>query len=163
MVLDAEPPSPPSLAVEDAEEYEIDRYQHEKLAEYLEQGAWEEGFSEWMPGTDLTATEYAIVRDLDLVDDFEFIWNDDIDEVDHLAPTIPEDWTDRKVHPDLDSTVTVDLIETELDDLGEIVADVLTDYYVDWEDEQDVFGPQFNAQDDSLSEAEYSDRDEFFE
>lgn len=163
MTLDVEPPNPPSLAAKDAEEYEVDRYQHENLAEHLNQGAWEEGFREWVPNTDLTATEYAIVRDLNLIDDFEFIWSDNTNEVNYRAPTVPDEWSDENIHSDLDSIVTVALIETELDDLGDIVADVLTDYYVDWEDEQDAFGPQYNARDDSLSEAEYSDQDDLFE
>ena len=163
MSLDIEPPTPPAPSVEDGDTYEVDRYRHRDLLKYLEQGAWEEAFNQWALDTGLTEQEYTIARELDLFADFEFMWDDAAGVVDYRAPEFPEDWREREIRPDLDSVEQANVVETELDDLGDIVAGTLTVYYVEWEDETDAFGPQYNAQDDSLSEEEYSEQNEFFE
>ena len=163
MSLTIEPPRPPAPSVGDVDSYEADRYRHGDLFEYLEQGAWEEAFNQWALDTGLTEQEYTIARELDLFADFEFVWDDEAEVVDYRPPELPEDWLEREVHPDLASIEQADTVEDELDDLGDIVAGTLTVYYVEWEDQKDAFGPQYNAQDDSLSEEEYSEQDEFFE
>ncbi|WP_255166956.1 hypothetical protein [Natrononativus amylolyticus] len=145
MGLDVEPPDPPELSFVDPNEYEdatigtgtetdVD-YRREELQEFLEDGAWEEAFSEWAADTDLTDEEYAIARDLELFAGFDFFWDDFADRVGYHAPGISEDWRERGYHPEIDSWGTVSAINAELTEFGQIVSVVLKEEYIDWEAE----------------------------
>ncbi|APX95872.1 hypothetical protein [Natronorubrum daqingense] len=145
MTLEVEPPEPPELNVVDPNEYEdatisadgaedID-YRREELEEFLENGAWEEAFEEWVEDTDLDERTYAIARDLDLFAGFDFFWDDFADRVGYHAPGIPEDWQERAYHPELDTWGTVSAINAELTEFGQIVSVVLKEEYIDWEAE----------------------------
>lgn len=143
MGLEVDPPNPPELSFVDPNEYEdatisggdeteID-YRREELQGFLEDGAWEEAFEEWLEETDLEEREFEIARDLDLFVEFDFFWDDFADRVGYHAPGIPEDWQAREYHPGLDSWGTVSSINAELTEFGQLVSVVLKEEYVDWE------------------------------
>ncbi len=138
---DIEVPAPPELSFVDPNEYEdatisetgdVD-YRREELQTFLEEGAWEEAFTQWAATADLEHAEYAIIRDLSLFIEFDFFWDDFADRVGYHAPGIPEDWRERSYHPDLDSWGTVSAINAELTEFGQIVSVILKEEYIDWE------------------------------
>ena len=145
MGLDVATPDPPELSYgTDADDYEDadvggEEYRREELDEFLRGGAWEEAFAEWSAATDLDAEEFAIVRDLDLIAEFDFFWDDFAARVGYHAPGLPEDWREREIHPDIDSWGTVSAINASLTELGQTVCDVLKEEYIDWE--ADYEGP----------------------
>jgi len=145
MGLDFDLPEPPELEFVDPNEYDdttvsggdptdID-YRREELQDFLESGAWEDAFDEWMEDTDLEEREFEIIRDLDLFRQFDFFWDDFADRVGYHAPGIPEDWQAREYHPELDTWGTVSAINAELTEFGQIVSVVLKSNYIDWEAE----------------------------
>jgi hypothetical protein len=144
MPLDVETPQPPELATGvDADDYDDaevggDEYRREELGDFLAAGAWEEAFAAWRAETDVTETEFAIVRDLELLTQFDFFWDDFADRVGYHAPGLPEDWKERDLHPDLDSWRRVSSINAGLTELGQTVCDVLKSEYIDWEADYDA-------------------------
>src|SRR5699024_6791887 len=74
MSLAVETPPAPSLESGiDADAYDDadvggDEYRRAELEEFLETGAWDDAFSQWADGTGMTEAEFAIVRDLDLLE-----------------------------------------------------------------------------------------------
>ncbi|WP_266076991.1 hypothetical protein [Haladaptatus caseinilyticus] len=162
MSLDVSTPDAPTIDGEREDQYEPDGAKRSDLQEYLdgEENAWEEGFSEWAAETPLSEESYRIILELGLLDRLDFFWDAETEEVRYESPEIGDGWLN--LHPSLDSWSAVSEINEELDDLGETVAGVLTDYYVAWEAEKEVtktFGDQYNGRDDALSENE-RDRDE---
>ena len=145
MALDVDLPAPPELESHlDPDEYDDasvagDDYRREELEAFLREGAWERAFERWAADTQVDAAEFAIVRDLDLLDRFDFFWDDFADRVGYHAPGLPEDWRERDIHPDIDSWETVSSINAGLTELGQIVCDVLASDYIDWE--ADFEGP----------------------
>ena len=139
MPLDVETPSPPNLQPDvDAEEYDdvnvdVSEYHREELSEFLESGAWSEAFEVWAAETSMSEETFDVVRDLGLIQQFDFFWDDFADRVGYHAPGIPEDWRQRDVHPDLDSWETVSTINAGLTELGQTVCDVLQADYIDWD------------------------------
>lgn len=140
MTLDVETPAPPELPDVDTATYDdvdvdvdSDEYRREELETYLREGAWEEAFSEWAAYTDLDEPEFTIAEDLGLFAEFDFFWDDFADRVGYHAPGIPEDWRERKLHPDLNSWETVSGINASLAELGDTVSVTLRDEYIDWE------------------------------
>lgn len=144
MALDVDPPDPPELQAIDPNEYDDTEvaedadYRREELSRFLEAGAWEEAFEEWAEDTTMDRTTFEIVRDLDLVDRFDFFWDSYAERVGYHAPGIPEDWKQRDIHPELQSWGTVSAINAGLTELGQVVCDVLKDDYVDWETEYEA-------------------------
>ncbi len=143
-MLQVETPPPPSLNSVDPSEYDDadvggdDDYRRAELEEFLREGAWEEAFGRWAESTSVSEEEWAVVRDLDLVAEFDFFWDDFADRVGYHAPGLPEDWKERDLHPDLDSWGAVSSINAGLTELGQVACDVLKDEYVDWEAEFDA-------------------------
>lgn len=139
MALDVDTPPAPSLSVGmDADEYddvtvEGTDYRREELDEYLDGGAWAQAFDEWAAHTDVTEEEFAIVRDLDLLREFDFFWDSFADRVGYHAPGLPEDWRERDLHPALDSWGTVSAINAGLTELGQVVSETLKREYIEWE------------------------------
>jgi len=144
MSLDVEEPASPSLSPNaDVSEYEDadvqgDDYRRDELEEYLEDGAWADAFEEWAAHTDLDEEEYAIARDLEMFEEFDFFWDSFADRVGYHAPGIPEDWKARDYHPEIDSWNTVSGINAAMTEFGQIVCDVLEDEYIDWEGEYEA-------------------------
>ena len=142
-MLDVATPEPPTLNTVDPNEYEDaevggDEYHREDLERFLQEGAWEEAFEQWAATSDLSAAEWAIVEELDLVSHFDFFWDSFADRVGYHAPGLPEDWKEREIHPALDSWGKVSGINAGLTELGQVVCDVLKDEYVDWESEYEA-------------------------
>ncbi len=140
MPLEIEPPDPPTLRdAIDPEEYEDVEvvadadYRRDELSSFLREGAWAEAFDRWRGRTQMTQEEFAIVEDLDLIERFDFFWDDFADRVGYHAPGLPEDWREREIHPAIDSWETVSSINAGLTELGQVVCDVLEDEYIDWE------------------------------
>ena len=139
MGLDVDTPPPPTLETGlDADAYDDvdvlgEEYRRDELQAFLEDGAWEQAFSEWAEHAELAETEYTIARDLNLFARYDFFWDDFADRVGYHAPGLPEDWKERDLHPDLDSWGTVSAINAGLTELGQTVCDVLADEYIDWE------------------------------
>lgn len=144
MSLTVETPAPPTLESGiDADEYEDaevggDEYRRDELQDFLETGAWDEAFEQWVGETEMSETEFSIVRDLELIQRFDFFWDDFADRVGYHAPGLPEDWKERDIHPKLDSWNAVSSINAGLTELGQTVCDVLKDEYIDWEAEYEA-------------------------
>ena len=144
MALDVEPPEPPELNAVDPNEYDDaevggdDDYRRADLEAFLREGAWEEAFEQWAATAGVTAEQWEIVLDLDLIDRFDFFWDDFADRVGYHAPGLPEDWREREIHPALDSWGTVSAINAGLTELGQIVCETLKDEYIDWEAEYEA-------------------------
>lgn len=144
MSLDVETPDPPELDAHDPAEYEDVQvvadtdYRREELEGFLREGAWADAFEAWAADTALTEEEYAVAEDLDLLDEFDFFWDDFADRVGYHAPGLPEDWREREIHPELDSWSTVSSINASLTELGQVVSDLLKEEYVDWEAEYEA-------------------------
>lgn len=141
MSLDVDVPEPPELeSALDADAYDDvdvqgEDYRRDELETFLQEGAWEEAFSAWAQSTHLDESEFAIALDLDLIQEFDFFWDDFADRVGYHAPGLPENWRERNIHPDLDSWGTVSGINAAMTELGQQVCDVLKDEYIDWEAE----------------------------
>lgn len=144
MSLDVEAPAPPELDTEaDASDYDdvdvdTSEYRREDLETFLQEGAWKQAFSEWCDHTDIDEEAFGIVIDLELVGQFDFFWDDFAQRVGYHAPGLPEDWRERKLHPDLDSWDTVSGINAGMAELGRTVSDTLKADYVDWESDADL-------------------------
>jgi len=142
--MDVEIPDPPELEAFDPNEYEDAAvtgetdYRRDDLEAYLQDGAWERAFEEWLDNVDFEAETFEIMRDLGLFRRFDFFWDSHADRVGYHAPGIPEDWKEREVHPDIDSWRTVSTINASLTELGQLVCDVLKDRYIDWETEYEA-------------------------
>ncbi|WP_255196019.1 hypothetical protein [Halorarius litoreus] len=139
MALQVSPPDPPRLESSfDADDYDDvevmgDDYRREELQEYLADGAWAEAFDEWAAHSELDEDQWQVVADLNMVQQFDFFWDDFADRVGYHAPGIPEDWKERDLHPELDSWATVSAINAGLTELGRTVSDLLKEEYIEWE------------------------------
>ncbi|GCF12543.1 hypothetical protein Harman_04780 [Haloarcula mannanilytica] len=142
MTLDVETPERPALstgvAADEYDDAEVqgDEYRREELAEALDAGAWENAFEKWAADASLDADQWAIVTDLDLIEEFDFFWDSFAGRVGYHAPGLPEDWREREIHPDIDSWGTVSGINAGLTEFGQVVCEVLADEYIDWEAEE---------------------------
>ncbi|WP_135364565.1 hypothetical protein [Halosimplex halophilum] len=139
MSFDPEVPDPPRLdaaedpgdydAVEEPEDRPGEEGRREALAEFLEEGAWEDGFVEWADHTYMDDDQFEAARALGLLDALDFYWNESAGDVGYLAPELaadlPEPWDER-----LDRSDRAD-IEEALDELGRTVSEVLENRYVD--------------------------------
>lgn len=144
MSLDVETPDPPELEEIDPNEYDDadvvgdTDYKRDEIERLLKQGAWEQAFTEWAEQTPLTESEFQIVTDLDMLQQFDFFWDSFAERVGYHAPGIPEDWKERKYHENIKSWGTVSGINAGLTELGQIVCDVLKNDYIEWETEYEA-------------------------
>jgi hypothetical protein len=140
MPLDVEVPDPPPLrgprpqgaydAVDVPEDDTGDDYRRETLADFLENGAWPDGFDEWAEDTAMTEAEYDLVADLGLFQAFDFYWDPSTDQAGYRAPSLPADLPDRDL-----SDIDTNGIDNELDTLGRVVSEVLENDYLLRDDE----------------------------
>lgn len=139
MSLNVEMPEPPELREIDPSEYEDadvvgdTDYRRDELEGFLRDGAWDQAWDEWAAHTDVDEEEFVVVRDLGMIQQFDFFWDAFAERVGYHAPGLPEDWKERDLHPDLDSWSTVSSINAGMTELGQVVCDVLKDVYIDWE------------------------------
>lgn len=146
MGLDVDVPDPPDLTNGFVDAYEGDEDRRADIQEYFEsENAWGEAFSEWTTVTTVTEEEYAVIDDLELIAEFDFFWNADSGHVEYEAPSVRSHPRASERYPELDSSARVAFIDDALDELGAIVADVLTEYYIEWESE-DVFAERYDAE-----------------
>ncbi len=144
MSLSVEPPDPPTLEAMDPNEYEDAEivgetdYRREEIEDFLRDGAWEQAFEEWAAGTDMNEDEFRIIRELGLIERFDFFWDSHAERVGYHAPGLPEDWKEREIHADIDSWGTVSAINAGLTELGQVVCEVLKAEYIDWETEYEA-------------------------
>ena len=142
--MDVDIPDPPELEAFDPTEYEDATvtgetdYRRDDIEAYLQDGAWERAFEEWLDDVDFETETFEIMRDLGLFRRFDFFWDSHANRVGYHAPGIPEDWKEREVHPGIDSWRTVSTINASLTELGQLVCDVLKDQYIDWETEYEA-------------------------
>jgi len=169
MSLDVPTPDPPDVYREDRDEEYVEEVaegsRRADIEEYLagSENAWAEGFDEWATETSLAEDEYRAVAEAGLLEEFDFYWDDEAEIVGFSAPEIPDGWETDPRFSWVDSWSTASAVTEELDDLGETVAGVLTDYFLAWEDEDhvvDTFGVQFNGRDDVLTDVENAREDE---
>ncbi|AHG01442.1 hypothetical protein HALLA_03375 (plasmid) [Halostagnicola larsenii XH-48] len=137
MSLDVEIPEPPTLdspqdpgdydAVVEPDERVGDSTPREALATFLRDGAWETGFDEWRDQTYMTLDEFELVRELGLIDEYDFYWNVAAEDVGYQSPPVPADLP--APYDEMFDRGDIQGIEEELDELGRTVSDVLeTDY-----------------------------------
>ncbi|MFW6385053.1 MAG: hypothetical protein ACOCY7_02835 [Halodesulfurarchaeum sp.] len=139
MSLDVDAPHPPDLSTSISrgpDQHDPSITRRSDIETMLHDGAWREAFGEWADGSDLTDAEWTVVLDLALIQEFDFGWDQDTEQVWYHAPSIADDWRDRDLHPNLDSWATVAAINHGLDTLGRTVADLLEMEYVDWDTEE---------------------------
>lgn len=165
MSLDVPVPDPPTISRTSDGEADDEVTKRTDIEEYFDgmENAWEEGFDEWASATALTEIEYHTIREAGLLEAFDFRWDERAGYVTYEATRVPADWKQRAEFSTLDSWSAVSVINDELDELGETVAGVLTDYYIEWETEAHVvetFGSQFNARDDVLTDVEDASEEE---
>ena len=157
MALDSEVPEPPDLSNRGMpREFEwqeetlgSEDFSREDIEDLLQEGAWKEGFNEWIEYTNLDQEHVRIVSDLGLFQAFDFYWDPTEDRLRFDAPVISDDWREREATESLDSG-TVSLIDGELDDLGRAVQEVLEDY----------LGRNHETSDDGWSTETDSEREE---
>lgn len=139
MAFDPEVPDPPRLdAAEDPGDYDAveepetrtgEEGRREALAEFLEDGAWEDAFLEWADNAYLSDEQFEAARELGLIAALDFYWNESAGDVGYLAPTLaedlPEPWDDRLNRADRAD------IDEALDDLGRTTSEVLENRYID--------------------------------
>ncbi|MDS0277824.1 hypothetical protein NDI85_08455 [Halomicroarcula sp. S1AR25-4] len=160
MALDVSVPDPPSLhgpqprgeyqAINDPEEEVEDDYRREEVERILADGAWHDAFEEWTTQTGLTAADFEVVVEHDLVEAFDFYWDPATDEVGYRAPALPDE-----ARGELDAE-DVDEIESELDALGRVVSEMLENDYLLRDDE--TFG--FFDDDAPEETFDYDDREQ---
>ncbi|MDQ2054107.1 hypothetical protein [Halobellus sp. H-GB7] len=145
MTLSVETPPVPELEdtvdpneYEDADVVGDTDYRRADLEELLRDGAWADAFEQWCAETDVTADEWAIVLDLEMLSHFDFFWDDFADRVGYHAPGLPEDWKERELHSEITSWKTVSSINAGLTELGQTVCEVLKDDYITWESEYEA-------------------------
>jgi len=144
MSLDVDVPEPPELETKDPNEYEdaevvgTSDYKRDEIQQFLQEGAWEEAFTEWAATTALSESDFDIITDLNMIQQFDFFWDSFAERVGYHAPGIPEDWKERDYHPELQSWGSVSGINAALTELGQVVCDVLKDEYIDWESEYEA-------------------------
>ncbi|WP_436926951.1 hypothetical protein [Halosimplex amylolyticum] len=139
MAFDPEVPDPPRLdAAEDPGDYDAveepetrtgEEGRREALAEFLEDGAWEDAFREWADNAYLSNEQFEAALELGLIAALDFYWNESAGDVGYLAPTLaedlPEPWDDRLNRADRAD------IDEALDDLGRTTSEVLENRYID--------------------------------
>ena len=144
MSLDVETPEPPTLEEIDPNEYDDAEvvgdtdYKRDEIEQLLDQGAWEQAFTEWAEQTALDERAFQIVIDLDMLQRFDFFWDSFAERVGYHAPGISEDWKERNYHENIESWGTVSGINAGLTELGQIVCDVLKNDYIEWETEYEA-------------------------
>ncbi|WP_433629404.1 hypothetical protein [Halomicrococcus sp. NG-SE-24] len=135
MSLDVDLPEPPDLSNRGMpREFEwleetsgSEEFHREALEDWLQDGAWKEGFNEWAEYTDLDEKQVRAVDDLGLFQAFDFYWDPTDDRLRYDAPSVPDDWRERDATESFDSS-TVSMIDAELQNLGRTVQEMLEDY-----------------------------------
>lgn len=163
MSVDITTPDSPRVYRENRdEEYVPSETRRADIQDYLDgsENAWQEGFGDWASETTISDESFLLLGTLGMFERFDFRWEPETGRVDYDAPRIPVDWQTTDRYSALDSWDTVSEINEELDDLGETVAGVLSDYYLAWETDSyvvDTFGSQFNGYEDGHDENETAD------
>ena len=137
MTLDVTVPDPPALrGPQPRGEYDgidspsetDDDFRREEVATILAAGAWHDAFEEWASQTSLVEAEFDLVREHDLIDDFDFYWDPASDEVGYRAPTLPNAVTVE--HARRDDDIDPGEVDNELDTLGRVVSEMLENDYL---------------------------------
>ncbi|KTG13644.1 hypothetical protein [Haloferax profundi] len=152
MVLDVETPGSPDLTnrgtpseldASEVIEGESDLRRGE-LEGFFRDGAWSEAFNEWAEYTDLSESEYELVREEGLIEQMDFYWDPVTESLQFEVPVVPEGDVASK-------------IRTELTDLGQTVVEMLEDGYVDWNEKN--HSEMVWSEEKSSEEPTMSDRD----
>lgn len=141
MALDADIPPPPTLrdpqdigdydAVDEADERVGDDGRRADLASALRDGAWERAFEEWAQHTLLSEDEFELVTALDLVEEFDFYWNEAAGDAGYRVPAIPASSELPDPYDERFDAGDLDGIAEELDSLARTVTEVLEADYAD--------------------------------
>jgi len=129
---DREPPDPPDVtnrqvpaALADAEiDVELEDLRRGEIETALKEGAWREGVAEWAEYADPDPDLLERAREAGVFGGFDFYF--DGETVRAEVPAVPEAVTGDRSGPDRAA------FRTELEDLGETVAEVLVERYLDW-------------------------------
>lgn len=92
MTLDVAVPTPPAIEarpVEPDPDEAAGDGRRDAIADVLAEGAWAEGFEAWADDTHLTAGEFAVLRDHDLLAGLDFYWDPESQSVRYEVPAIP--------------------------------------------------------------------------
>lgn len=99
------------------------------VKESLKEGAWKEGIEEWKK--DVKKEDMNLIKELQLLDNFEFFWDDNVDRVGYEAPSIPSDWKAKEYSDIVESWAQVSRINVGLNELGEKVRKILEEDYLE--------------------------------
>ena len=137
MVIDVDVPTPPDItnrgipdAIDADNVTSESDLRREELEQILRNNAWQEGFEEWWQYTDLSEEDIQRAVELDLFHAFDFFWDNETRRLRYVTPAVPGEWDDD----DTETVSTASVVQSELDDLGHIVAETMTTNYVDWGD-----------------------------
>ncbi|MEF8871805.1 MAG: hypothetical protein V5A41_09270 [Haloarculaceae archaeon] len=135
MVIDVDVPTPPDITNRgipdtvdsDAVTSEIS-LRREELEQILRQNAWQEGFEEWWQYTDLSEADIQRAEELSLFHAFDFFWDSEAGRLRYVTPAVPDEWAD-----DAEEAVSpASVVQSELGELGDTVAETIATNYVDW-------------------------------
>lgn len=134
MALDPPAPTPPDITnrgLPAALEADAgDDLRRDDIEEILLDGAWQEAVDEWEQYTDLSASDIELAEERGLFHGLDFFWDGNAGRLRYVVPRVPEEW-DSLAGPD---GIDAGILQTELDDLGRIVAETIMTDYVDWGD-----------------------------
>jgi len=147
MVLDMQPPDPPTLTGPNSRDrYEAiaideevsDDYRREELEAILADGAWADAFEEWAASTDFAESEVELLERHGLFEQLDFYWHPGEDEVGYRVPDLSDDAREA-----LSSTLKLDVVNAELDSLARVVSETLeNDYLIRDEETYGFFADQ---------------------
>ena len=160
MGLDVEIPDPPQLSNRGvANEFEAVEavggaadLRRQEIEEILHDGVWNEAFEEWTEYTDLTEDEFAILVDLEVFQQYDVFWDSTEEQLDFVAPSLPDDWRGRVSVQPTDVNGFSMRAATELTDLGHTIVEMLEDAPIDWIGEGPAIGWSDESQGPELQE-----------
>ncbi|WP_340101442.1 hypothetical protein [Salinibaculum salinum] len=160
MVIDVDVPTPPDITNRgipdtvdsDAVTSEIS-LRREELEKILRQNAWQEGFEEWWQYTDLSEADIQWAEELSLFHAFDFFWDSEAGRLRYVTPAVPDEWGD-----DAEEAVSpASVVQSELGELGDTVAETIATNYVDW-GERELSDPVWSV--DSFGQVPTRDEEE---
>ncbi len=111
--------------------YAIMDMDDEKLRDLLDDGVWEDAIVRWRDDGDLSREDYELIRDIDLLDEYEFFWDEEVDRVGYECPSIPKDWKTESYSDRIDSWAQVSRINMALNELGNTVREIVEEEILD--------------------------------
>ncbi|MDY6764095.1 MAG: hypothetical protein SV377_00135 [Halobacteria archaeon] len=105
----------------------------EVVRKKLEEGAWEEALDEWKRTSNLTDEDLELIKELGLLEEYEFFWDPHVGRVGFESSSIPKNWKSQDYADKIKSWGQVSKINMALSDLGDIGRRILEEEYLELE------------------------------